>query len=508
MRGSRPFIYLLLSLVFILLGVLRSTLEGGPDFLARFLWVVGAAAFLLFLIRVAGEIRFLMLHLRSFSEPGLTVTLLLAGLLLLLGSIALSRTVIQWDLTQRKAYTLSPNSSEVVKEIRRDVEIIAVFREGSADSKNAEDLMSLYRSESPHIRTRLLDPEQDPQEARSLGVTHRGFFLLRSEGREERVSDNTERALTAGLIRLITGKGREMLFSEGHSERDLRGTTAPGLSKLTRFLAEDGYSVGTLNLIYPDSFPDPPGMVILAGPRTPLLPGEARNLMDFLDRGGRVGLFLDPGVEIGLEQSLLVRGVRVRADTIKAAGPGGRSLGLEPTQLLVIPTREHPSVTYLRSRGLLDGARVVEATMPARTTAESATLLQAGPEDEVNGERSKSGEPYSVAVAASWQIPVGRESLEEIRQRPWARLIVTGDSDLFTNAYLDRQGNRQIVLSFFHWLAEEDLLLRAEGARPPELLVLNESSARTLWLIMIVLLPLAFLLGGMFVWIRARSGES
>jgi ABC-type uncharacterized transport system involved in gliding motility auxiliary subunit len=151
--------------------------------------------------------------------------------------------------------------------------------------------------------------------------------------------------------------------------------------------------------------------------------------------------------------------------------------------------------------------RVVEATMPARSTAESATLLHAGPEAEVKGERSKSGEPYSAAVAASWQIPVPAESLDQIRQRPWARLIVMGDSDVLTNGYLEVQGNRSMVLSFIHWLARDDLLLRAEGARPHELLVLSQSSGRTLWLIVIVLVPLVLLLLGMFVWIRSRATE-
>jgi hypothetical protein len=496
---TRPFLLLLLGIVLVLSGVLLSSLQGW-NFLARLLWLGGAVAGLLFLIRTSGEMRFLLLHLRSFSEPGLTVTLLLAGILLLAGSLAFRTSTIRWDLTRQKAYSLSPVTREVVRSLDRDVEIIAFVPEGSSEWKESWELLRIFAAGSRRLSTRRIDPESQPSLARRYEVEQTGLFLLLSGDRQERVTDLSERALTAGLIRLATGKGRQILFSRGHGEAPLRDGRPSGLSKLRRFLGEDGYYVGNLHLAMADSFPEPPGTVVLAGPASPLLPGEIRNLFDYLDRGGRVALFAEPGVTTGLEQGLLMRGVRILDDSLGTDADWTRDLGLESGQVLVEPTRDHPSVSHLGFRGLLDGARGVEPGFGGGTLAESAPLL------EVSGSRGDSR--ACAAVAAAWQIPVDTLSLADLKERPWARVVVAGDADVLTNRLLEQEGNRPIVLSLLHWLAQEDLLLRTEGARTPELLIMSVSTIRLFWVLMLLVLPLAVLVVGVSLWLHRRGTES
>ncbi|MBU1699100.1 MAG: GldG family protein [Candidatus Eisenbacteria bacterium] len=503
MKQTRPFVLLLISCVIVLLGVLWSALHNGhPGFPGRLLWITGGAGFLFFLVRTGDEIRFFILHLRSFSEPGLMLTLLLACGFLILGSIAVERSGLRWDLTRQKIYTLKPGSHEIVNEIQNKVEMIAFLKEGTSTWREAGELLGIYVASSRKIEMRRVDPDQDPATARKYGVGEVGLILLRSGDREERVTDLSEQALTAGLIRLISGKGRSILFSRGHEELSPSAVDPTGLSKLTRFLSDDGYQVGVTDLLDPAHFPDPPGVVVIAGPRHDLIPGEIRNLQEFLDRGGRAAIFLDPGVKTELSQPFLSSGIILGDGPIELTEATSKRLGLDEGQILADPTNDHPASSYLGTRALLVGARPVESSEPGRQISESSTLLRtlAGQGGEAPADPS-----YSVAVASAWQIHAPDDNLTRFRERPWARLIVVGDSDLLTNRYLERQGNRQVVMSFIHWLAEEDILLRSEAKQQQPVLLLDETIIRTLWLIMMILLPLAFLLLGITIWLRRRS---
>ncbi|MBD3335903.1 MAG: DUF4350 domain-containing protein [Candidatus Eisenbacteria bacterium] len=500
MRPARPFALLLTATLLVLLGVLWTSLRGDAGFLGRLLWISGAAVFLLFLVRTAGEIRFLILHLRSFSEPGLTVTLLLLAALLVLGAVALQRSGLRWDLTRGRVHSLSPGSQEVVDAIDRDAEIIAFLRDETLDWNEAGELLETFAAASRRLSARRVDPEKDPETARRYGVTEMGVILIRGLEREERVNELSERAVAAGLLRLATGRGKVIRFSRGHEERALRSRERDGLSKLVRFLQEDGYQVDTIDLLRREQYPEPPGQIILAGPRHDLLPAEIGALFDYLDQGGRVAIFVDPGVETELGQSLRLRGVRLGEGRLAPADAQVLGLRLGEEEVLAEPSPDHPASAGLRTRALLRGARPVAPATAGGVLGESTVLLTT-----FAGSSPDAAQP--VAVAAAWQIPVEGEDYRALRTRPWARLIVMGDSDILTNGRLELQGNRQVVLSFVHWLAQEDLLLRTEAVEAPAPALFADAALRTLWLVAMVLLPLVLLLLSLFMWLR-RRGQS
>jgi ABC-type uncharacterized transport system involved in gliding motility auxiliary subunit len=93
------------------------------------------------------------------------------------------------------------------------------------------------------------------------------------------------------------------------------------------------------------------------------------------------------------------------------------------------------------------------------------------------------------------------------------RLVVVGDADFASDAYIDLLGNRELVLNAVAWLTEEPGLAGERPTRVPEIvrplspLVLTEAQARAMLLGTSVVEPgLVLLVGAVIVGVRRRRG--
>jgi ABC-type uncharacterized transport system involved in gliding motility auxiliary subunit len=87
-----------------------------------------------------------------------------------------------------------------------------------------------------------------------------------------------------------------------------------------------------------------------------------------------------------------------------------------------------------------------------------------------------------------------------------ARIAVIGDSDFAKNRYYGLSGNGNFFLNVANWLTEEaDLIAIQPKTRTPRTIQLTPSQGRLVFLVSIVILPLAALILGVSVWARRRS---
>jgi hypothetical protein len=108
---------------------------------------------------------------------------------------------------------------------------------------------------------------------------------------------------------------------------------------------------------------------------------------------------------------------------------------------------------------------------------------------------------------------LGRGGDADGQPRPPGRLVVVGDADFASDAYLDLLGNRDLVLNAVAWLAGEPVLTVprpaevAEVLRPLSPLVLTTSQARAILAAVVVVQPaLVLLVGFGMVGLRRRWG--
>ena len=93
------------------------------------------------------------------------------------------------------------------------------------------------------------------------------------------------------------------------------------------------------------------------------------------------------------------------------------------------------------------------------------------------------------------------------------RMVVVGDSDFASDAYLDLLGNRDLALNAAAWAAGEESLAGTRTKKVPEVirplspLVLTEGQARAIFLAGVVIEPgIVLVLGSTLVGLRRRRG--
>jgi hypothetical protein len=87
------------------------------------------------------------------------------------------------------------------------------------------------------------------------------------------------------------------------------------------------------------------------------------------------------------------------------------------------------------------------------------------------------------------------------------RIVVLGDSDMFTNLLLNQKANRDFANQIINWLVDRSELMSGIGPRPMQeyQLALLPAQLKTARFILIAGLPSSALFVGFLVWLRRRN---
>lgn len=108
------------------------------------------------------------------------------------------------------------------------------------------------------------------------------------------------------------------------------------------------------------------------------------------------------------------------------------------------------------------------------------------------------------ATAMAQEPPAADAPPGEVTLRP-GRLVVFGDSDFASNAQLASAGNPTLLLNALNWLVERENLLAIPAKKADQIqLNLTRRNLSTIYLIVLVALPLASLSVGAAVYLRRR----
>jgi ABC-type uncharacterized transport system involved in gliding motility auxiliary subunit len=149
-------------------------------------------------------------------------------------------------------------------------------------------------------------------------------------------------------------------------------------------------------------------------------------------------------------------------------------------------------------------------TVIARTSPNSWSERQLDQKEvKFDKDKDKQG-PISLAVVETLKAKGTETKDVPTAEKPAgekeARLAVFGDSDFAANRYYSLSGNGNFFLNTVNWLTEEaDLISIQPRTSSPRTIQLSPSQGRLLFFVSVILLPLAVLVLGIFIWLRRRS---
>ncbi|MCY1079903.1 GldG family protein [Archangium lansingense] len=458
-----------------------------------------------------------------FGSTALMVLLTL-GALLAINYIAYKKNQ-RWDLTEKKIFTLSPQTLSTLKGLREPVRAIGFIPTDHPAYEALQATFDRYHVEAPErFEYSFKDPRRHPDltEKYSLTESQTTVVLTRGEGSSEthtKLNIVSEQELTNALIKLTRVSEQKVYFVVGHGEWPLnqpmpmsgqRGRTT-SLSEMKQQLTQEGYSTREINLAGGTTVPRDASLVVIAGAKGRYSPSEVESLRQYLAAGGRMIYFAEAYGEPGPELSGLLAeyGVGIDPGVVADAQFNGGSpyvvlslfygrheisQPLSQRQLNI----EFPTARALnvRTLGLAEGVKVV-----AVVSTSPFGWVELTPDDKpAAGEGERTGQ--IPLVTASTRNTSGAQD----KRFDEARLVVVGDSELLMDSNWGHEGNRNLVMNAFGWATtQEDKVTIRPPDRTASTLQLDEDMLNRVRFVSTDVLPLSLLGVGMAIWLSRRN---
>lgn len=445
-----------------------------------------------------------------YGTNALLMTVFFAAVVVIVQAIAV-RNGPRFDFTRNQRYTLAPQTREVLDGLSGEVTVTAFFRRTSSNRQPALDLLEMYRRRSPRLTVDEVDPDRRPDIAGALGASY-DEVVFESGGRRRVVDRMTEEQFTNALLQVTRGEYKTVCFVTGHGEYSPESTDRTGLAAAARGLTDQGYRVDEITLLDVDEVPQDCAVLVVAGPVRQFLGSETERIDLYLRRGGAALFMLEPWIDLpDLEALLRDYGIALPdAEILEevTVRDNGREFG--PRWTKVLRYEPHPITEGFRSATFYPSARPVQIIADENDIRFDASYLAISSPDawgEVDPESFKKGTATRDGVDLAGPLPVSAVVERTFAEgSATASVAVFGDVDFATNANYGLLGNADIFQNTIAFLAgDEDLIsIRPrEGAR--DRVYISASQGRLIFAVCVVLLPLAVVGAGGWVFGRRRK---
>jgi ABC-type uncharacterized transport system involved in gliding motility auxiliary subunit len=468
--------------------------------------------------RVRGEIA--ALARRRRGEVAL-LTLGIVGVLMAVGYLSV-RYPFRFDLTSEGRFSLSAPTVNMLRRLDRPVRIV-FFHDPMM--RETVELYELIAAQTKRVTVEFHDPVINPAQARMHGVHFAGTAVMESEGRRLQVHGGSETDIANGVLRVSQAATQRVCFLDGHGEPDPFSIEshdhledAPGhshglgaryvlherhgMAKARHALETLNYRVEKVLLLQRTQGLADCAVLVVAGPKVPLLPVETAAVRAYLAGGGNALFMLDPFLRTDLEPLLREYGVVLDEDIVIDQAS---HFWADPSAPAVSDYNRH-QVTRDLPLTFFPGARSLSPT-PERVAGTAVVPLVNSSRNswgQVNQERvgfvagrDRPG-PRTLMVVAMRR-PVAPDGA--VAEGPRSRVAVVGDSDFATNSFFHIMGNGALFLNTVNYLAAQENLigLQPRTADLPRVNLTNRQM-KMVFALSVMLVPAVLAVVGAAVW--------
>ena len=447
-------------------------------------------------------------------QLGLVSVLLLATFVLLM--IMVMNFNHRWDFTKQKIYSLSPQTIELLKEMKTGkLEIFAFYPYEAPQREEFELLLKQSQSIHSQLSYVFYDPEKRPHKASFWKVKEAFTVVFRWNGQTERLIAPDEELFATTLLKLKNPKTIPLCFTQGNSESSLTDLKDKGLSQLGELLGDSSFEIRTVSVGAGKRISKQCKVVVVAGPQKEWPKESLVGLKDAFYQGQNILFLIDPmdrGAGRNFYEWMRDLGVYIGNDVIvdkMSRVVGGDFLVPFVTEY----NQDLPLLKYFEHPTFFPVARTVEPSINVVPGLKATSLAFTGSNSwaETQLDQLEKGDASfdaSQDVPGPISIAVHVEQSQEDSDKTLAQMVVIGDSDFLTNAYLSVSGNRNLALRLLHELAGDDRVIKVEnryGDFQP--LQLTPERRQTLFLVALAVLPLLSVSVGFVVilWRKRRQ---
>jgi ABC-2 type transport system permease protein len=489
-----------------------------------------------------------------YGTTSILISILFVGLIAY-AYVLVDRANITADLTSVQRYSLAGPTLDTIAQLRDRgyrVRIVGFFSHNKLREQEAADiLMRQYEAKGQGvIEVAYIDPNEQPDLANKYGYQS-GFdgqfmlTVLTADGQPRQndvvtdsgqvvtryvtilLGDANERDITTGLKTVASAGAFKIYFTVGHGERDLTQVDDTGISRLFVSLDGQGIAAEPLQLSDVARIPDDASAVLIVGAWQDFSDAEVQVLDEYVQRGGRLGIFADPplveAAVVGDTGNTFLQeggplntylwdefGVRVRDALVIETKPelinGSEWIPIINTiapHTIMSDQRDQPIyMKFVRPLELVsqpDDRQNQYVREPLLYTSEESfgetgltqflnSQVGYDPQSDIPG-------PLLVGVTVRRQL--------EFQQTQQPRLVIIGDSDLLKNEFVKQfPGNVFLWTDIVDWLTGFAQAVTFSPVSDPTLLdlVVSQRELHAIAWITMIVLPGVVLVAGTIVW--------
>ncbi len=444
----------------------------------------------------------------------------------------------RWDLTKNQRYSLSDQSRKVLAGLKDDVHVFYFQR--AADVGPGQERMKDFTSASPKLKVEFVDPVAEPIRAARYDARGPYPVLVVERGeRRERLANDSEQDITNAILKVTKSGKRTACFVTGEGERDPDDGGERGYSQAKAALGKSQYDVKKVLLLQDKTVPADCSVVVVAGPEKDPLPPVIDALRDYVKKGGKALLMVEPEFKdaypnlTGLAKEW---NLEFGKDLVVDASGAGQLFGTGPLTPIVAEYPYHEITKDLRGVmvTIFHEARTVEPGKATIDGVATGQLLQTSPrswaetdlkEDPLKLDPGKDRQgPISLGAWATIRAsepapapspspspgaspspsPAASPSPADEPKKPEGRVVAIGDSDYASNTLLRIQGNQDLFLNTVAWLSQDTDLISIRPKEPDDQrMTLTANQQLFIAALALLAVPGLFIvLGGVAWWVR------
>lgn len=451
----------------------------------------------------------------SFS---IAVTVLVIAIVVLVNMIVhrLPTELTKLDVTFNQLYSISQPTKDMLKNLKEDVTVFWIVKEGGEDPVLAK-ILEDYDKLSPKLRVEQVDPDLQPNfldQYEDINVQYTNSLIVQSQQRyrlvdylddiypedeHDKMSFNGEAALTSAIDYCVSKVLPKLYILTGHNEVELPVS-------YIRQMKLENIDTSLLDISELEAIPEDADCLLIAAPETDISQRELQILSDYLSGGGKMLLLTDTplvGSLTNLDAMTAPYGV--------TPVPGYVYEGSKDHYMMypynLLPTMaDHPiskPLTENKLKVLMSGSQglKIAETLPQGVTVQSLLTTSSSAYAKppyAQTDQKEAGDPtgpFSLAAAISDS------------NSGCTILWISASTVINTTANTQSGGaNMDFFLNGINWLCDPDessLIIRGKELSNEYLTVTSRQST-LLSILLVGVIPAAYLAGGIVFWFRRR----
>lgn len=459
----------------------------------------------------------------------------------------------QIDASQEKIYTIGEETEKVVKNLDKDVTLYLIAQSGSEDDV-IQKMLQRYEDLSDHITVEVKDPvlypsftgnytDNEVDENSVIVVCGDKSRVVNYSSMYESSMNyyNYSNTVTAydgegqitSAISYVTSENNPIIYTlEGHGEASFS-------SSLTELVEKSNMETQSLNLLTEEAVPEDAGCLMIASPTKDISADEATKIIEYLKNGGKALILSDysAGEMPNLNSVLNEYGVN-KEESVVFEGDMQHYISMTP-YYIVPEINSHDITSSLTGNYILmpiaqpiteleDARDSLDITVLLSTTDDAYAKTNVESMETLEKESGDADGPFNVGVAITEEVgdenadssdtdettdavESGEEEESEAAETKTTKLVYFSSGSLLTDS-VDQMvtgSDSQLISNSLNWLCNTsgDTTVTSIPSKSLEVEYLTYTAYdSSFWSVMMIgVIPCAFLIVGFCIWMKRRK---